>query len=459
MPARALLVLLLGLTLAPTIRAEDDPTTVREGRWFRVVCHFDHERVADEALAAVEAIGPIARGLYGLREPGEEERLAVHLYRTIADYEAVDQELTGGRFQRNLAFAHHASKSAHVAVQPPVSEEVLDELGLPYLTGNLLAHEAAHLLRYRAMPSFRSHPMWVVDGAAIRLALQGELARGRIPGIESNPLSATEIGHGRRLLDGGSLPSVADLFHDRTDGLTFYERYACRWLFFEFLASGPYAEGFAKALKKLRQMGGGADFADRLEKRVVGATAPVEALEAAFHAWLGGLEPAWREVYRSLDLRDGAWVQTAFSTTNAIAWRTDPVGSNRYTLGGRVELLPSATLQMNVLLDKTKRGFVSIALRADGWLTLFEYDASRDHWNRRGSVEHAALKQKGPVAFLVRVESSRLSVFLEGQEAISVDLPDRTMDGPWGLGAQAGTCGVWYDIAVRPLEEGGAAED
>lgn len=442
---------LLCLLAGPVVVAEEPPTTVREGRWFRVVCHFAHAHAADGALAAVEAVGPLARDLYGLREPGAGGRLEVHLYRTVADYEAAEQELTGGRFKRNLAFAHHASKSAHVALQPPLSDEALDRIGLPHLTENLLAHEASHVIRYRAMPSFRSHPMWLVDGAAIWLAVHAELQRQRIGSIEACPLSATEIVHGQRLLAAGRLPSADDLFHDRTDDLSFYERYAARWLFFEFLIAGPHAAGARRAIRTLRSMGGGADLADRLKTRVVAETAPTSDLDDSFRTWLEARRPAWREVYRALDTRGDTWTQAAFPSSDAITWRTAPVGGDAYDLGGGVEVLPGANVQMNVLLDHTPAGFVSVALRTDGWLTVFDYDAKGSAWRRLGSTEHDALRTPGRVAFRIRVARGRLQVLLGGQEALDVDVSGRAMDGPWGLGAQAGTCGLWHDVTLTPM--------
>ena len=57
--------------LGPAVRAKDVPTTVRDGTWFRVICHFGHDGAADKAFAAVEAIGPLAKDLYGLRAPRE----------------------------------------------------------------------------------------------------------------------------------------------------------------------------------------------------------------------------------------------------------------------------------------------------------------------------------------------------------------------------------------------------
>lgn len=90
-------------------------------------------------------------------------------------------------------------------------------------------------------------------------------------------------------------------------------------------------------------------------------------------------------------------------------------------------------------------------MRSDGWITVFEYESADDRWNRRGAVEHARLKTQGPVAFRVRVEEERVTVFVEDEEALVVELAGRAMDGPWGLGAQWGTCGLWHDVALTSL--------
>lgn len=448
--ARFLPVLLLAALAAAATRAEDEPVTVREGRWFRVVCHFEHERAADDALAAVEAAGRIAAELYGLRAPAEADRPEVNLYRTIADYEAVEARLTKGRFKRNLAFAHYETQSAHVALQPPVSEEVLDGLGLPLLTQNLLAHEAAHTVRYRWMPTFRDHPMWLVDGAAIHIAVEAELVRRRIPGVTESPLSATEIRHVQRVLEEGRLPSADGILKDETDALSFYERYAVRWLFFRYLATGPHAKAFAGVMRKLRQLGGGADLGERLQKRVLDATNGAADLDAAFRAWARALEPAWEEVYRSLDVSGDAWFQAAFPGANAIAWRTAAAPAEGYDLAGSFEILPGAGVQMNVLLDRTPEGLVSVAMRSDGWVTVFEFDVASNRWTRRASFERESLRGLRGGAFSLRVRPGSLAVEIDDAPAVEVALPGRTMRGPWGLGTQAGTCGLWREVVATP---------
>jgi len=450
--ARTTLVLLLAALAAVAARAADEAVTVREGRWFRVVCHFEHARAADDALAAVEAAGPVAADLYGLHVPTKENRLEVHLYRTIADYEAVEERLTGGRFKRNLAFAHYATRSAHVALQPPVSDAVLDRLGLPLLTQNLLAHEAAHTLRYRWMPAYGDHPMWLVDGAAIHVALQAEIARGRIASVEGNPLSATDIGHGRRLLDEGRLPPATRILEDGTDGLSFYERYAVRWLLFRYLATGPHAEAFAKVMRQVPDMRGGDGFRERLRARVLRAAGGAAALDAEFVAWTRALAPAWEEIFRSLDANGETWGQAAFPGTNAIAWRTAPAPEGGYDLTGRFELLPGEGVQMNALLDRTPEGFVSVAMRSDGWVTVFEYEAAADRWTRRASFEREGLEKAAGGAFVLRVRPASVSVAIDDAPAVEVDLPGRTMRGSWGLGVQAGTCGLWREIRATPAQ-------
>ena len=54
---RLLIPCVLCLALGSAARGADEPRTVREGAWFRVVCHFEHDRASDDALAGVEALG------------------------------------------------------------------------------------------------------------------------------------------------------------------------------------------------------------------------------------------------------------------------------------------------------------------------------------------------------------------------------------------------------------------
>ena len=48
----------------------------------------------------------------------------------------------------SLAFAHWDTRTAHVALQPELTDAVVRRIGLPYLTRVMLLHEAAHLVRY-----------------------------------------------------------------------------------------------------------------------------------------------------------------------------------------------------------------------------------------------------------------------------------------------------------------------
>jgi hypothetical protein len=45
-------------------------------------------------------------------------------------------------------------------------------------------------------------------------------------------------------------------------------------------------------------------------------------------------------------------------------------------------------------------------------------------------------------------QGPRLDVFLDGQHLIATDAPEDALNGNWGLGAQAGSAGIWNAIVV-----------
>src|SRR5688500_8842043 len=97
--------------------AQSESTTApveKAGVHYVVRCHGGDEALAESALAVVDRVWPIVAAAFGVPDAKPEKPLTVNLYRTISGYEAAEKELTGGRFARNLAMAHHASRSAHV---------------------------------------------------------------------------------------------------------------------------------------------------------------------------------------------------------------------------------------------------------------------------------------------------------------------------------------------------------
>ena len=61
----------------------------------------------------------------------------------------------------------------------------------------------------------------------------------------------------------------------------------------------------------------------------------------------------------------------------------------------------------------------------------------------------AALKVGAAVPFEVIVDGGKLVVRVADRDAVAVDLGNRTLDGAWGLGAQAGSAGLWSGVTAE----------
>jgi len=448
---RALLFVILCAAL-PSVRATaEEETTRADGAHFAVVAHFETEDLAAEALQQIEKLWKPASVLYGLAQGAERKKLVVHLYRDAQDYEVAEERITGGRFRRNLAFAHFDTRTAHVALQPDLCDEALAALGLPDLTRSLLLHEAAHLIRYRSMGNHRDHPSWFADGAAMWIK-HHVLAPD---GPDDAPLSSSLTVRGQRLLAQEKLPTVAQILADDMGALAFYDRYALRGLFFRFLQA-TYAEEIVAVIRKTRRLGGGHRLPARMTQLLADQLGPKRfaGLDADFATFLASLKPAWEEVHRSLGADAGKRVQIAFPGTNAVAWRTTPidgakVGKASYEISATVEILRNTSHQMNLLLDRSDTGLLSVALTADFGVTLFEYTSKTKAWNNIQAVKHADVVVGKPFQVSVKVAGGTVRVSINGAEVVSGTFPARKLSGPYGLGAQAGTAGIWNDLRVR----------
>jgi len=185
------------LVALQTDRVVADSTA--DGAHYRIVCHFDNEPIAKAALETAEAVWPVAVDLWGIKAGKPAAPLEIHLYRTATDYEAAEQERTGGTFKSNLSFSYHKDKSSHIALQPPCTDATFKKIGLPYLTRSQIAHEASHLFTYSTIPNFASHPAWLAEGAATWIAdrtmMQGKWSRS----VRGNPDTSTMLDRCRRM--------------------------------------------------------------------------------------------------------------------------------------------------------------------------------------------------------------------------------------------------------------------
>jgi hypothetical protein len=278
------------------------------------------------------------------------------------------------------------------------------------------------------------------------------MTKGRwSPGAEDDPNMSTMMVDTVALLEKGNLPSVADILRDRIDSLHWRTRYAIRWLLFRFLKKSIDRETFRSIMSEARRLAGGSRYSRHLNAFIEGALGQDEmkAIDGKFKAYLHALTPQWEEVYRSLETAGKSWTQIAFPDKNAIAWRTELAGKDVYTLEGRFKILPGRQQQLNLLLGRNLEGFVSIAFTAGDCVTIFHYHAKENRWERLGSTESDLLEHGRWIRFRAEVGGDRVRVTLDKTPTLSVSLNGRSMRGPWGLGAQRGSAGLWRKVRLK----------
>ncbi len=429
--------------------------SVASGAHFRVTAHFDDDKIAAEALAAAEAAWSWTVDLFGAPQIDEAKPLEVHLYRTIADYEAAEEPLTHGAYKRNLAFTSHETGAAYIALQPDVSDSVLKRIGLPLLTRQLIAHEAVHVIVGRAWQNHRTLPLWLKEGSATWICEQAMKKQGWIQSAMDDPMNAASAVRVRRLEADKKLPSLSAVFDDLLGELEFNDRYSVWQVTFAYLGQEKQSGALTRILAGARQMGGGethaASVAD-LARAELSSGGDLAARDRELTAFVRALAPRWDEVHRSLDTHDDTFVQAAFTTSNAICWRTEDVGVARYEISGELEIFPGNSHQQNLLLARTRNGFVQVAFTADYGVDVFEYDNRRlgsAQWKRLGTAKVDTVVAGKTIEFRVRVSKSKLSVEVTGKRACEVDTGDHAMQGAYGLGAVAGSAGTWRKVQLK----------
>jgi len=430
--------------------------SVAVGSHYRIECHFEHGASADQALAVAEAVWPIAAGLYpdetGIGpSAAAQSPLVVHLYRNARDYNEAENQLTGGLYRRNQAFAHRMSRTAHVAIQPALGDRALDQLGLPEQTLRLIAHEAAHLARFARMPNNGLHPAWFVDGNAGFVDQEVMEAIGCSPGLESDPYTSQEILSLQSLLAEGRLPSVRKVFRNTLQSISFYERYALRHLFFRYLWEG----GFRDELEHIRDRFGhlvrGPDTPIELARSIHAILAPrggMDSLDEPFQQYIRGFDPLWEEAHRSLTLRDGDWLQVGFPDDDATAWSTRRPATDTYSLHGALELVGGINPQLNLHFARAAGDFLTITFVAGHAPALYRY-ADADHSWHSLATGGPIVPIGRPQEFELAVEPGQVRLLIDGQLALH-ERCDFDPRGAWGLAAHSASAGRWSDLRIRP---------
>lgn len=402
--------------------------------------HGVEEAHRPAAAEAVRTAFLFAEELLGHRTE-DPEPLAVHLYADEADYLEASRRLVDGAFDRNQAFAHSNSRSAHVVLAPPLSQELLTRLGLPYQTRRLLAHETAHLVRYAALPNHHSHPNWFCDGFGQLVA--SESTRGALSTLEV-PWNGSLRHSVRRMALSDSLPTIEGILSGVDAEFGFHERYALRNAFAYFMHEdlGPRTQRAVHGA--IARTGGGQDFSEPVRR----ALGDQRELDARFRRWILAAEPLWDEDRRSLAWSASGWLQIAWPDWNAGAWQRGDLPAGDFEVHGRATILPASAHQLNLRLEREGGGFYQVAFVAGTGATILSY-GPEDTWTRIRHFEDPDLPLDEPFEFVVAHRERALVVTIEGRSLGQVPLPTALLRGRLGLSAQAGSAGIWHAVDVR----------
>ena len=446
-----ILLSILVLAAPPVAAQKDRAITTRTGSLFRIFCHFDDKDLAQAALETAQAVFPWASSVYGTTRYQVKEPLHIHLYREAAAYVRVEARVTGGMFRHNLAFSSFRHRNAHIALQPGGPDGLVESVGLPVLTRRQIAHEAAHLLCFATLDSFRDHPEWFSEGAAMWVADQVMRRTSRSPGLESDPVTSTRVLLVRKMLDTGRLPSILRVIQNDPGKVTSVERYALHWLLFNFLRIGERRRLFNRVLWRSQRQAPGRDFPQRLEKAVVEifGREDLEGLDKEFIHYIWGLTPVWEEVGVSLEIQGSRWRQMAFSDASAMAWRTEGVKKTAYSLGGSLKILPGHCGKANLFLGRDDRGFLAVTFTAGTGIQIRSFRFKGKSWKVLTSAGVQELKRGVKIPFRVFVRNGSIRVSMRGKDVLEWTREGRSLVGPWGIGVSEGSAAEWYSVRLR----------
>ena len=445
--AYLLLLILLSPTTGFGFAQTDDPSLPKpiDAGPFRIHVPVTQKEVVQQVTEVGESTWEIASRLYGSELP--KRKLDVHLYRNRDEFNAADKKLTGGQFEKNQAFAHHDSQSAHVALQPPVSDDLLKTVGLPRLSAGLLAHEMAHLVRFNHMPhSFKDHPQWLVDGVASFLDQRVLAATGYSKDPEHDPDFGFDCRRVRKLLEHRKLPSATTLLDNQTLEVGFYHRYSVRGIFVSMLAS-KYPTEFQAFLQDLRRLGGGPNFAERSKKLLLEHLAvDAKTLDRQFEKYVESLSPVWCEAGRSLETFGPEWNQISFPGSTATCWRQSALNDS-FTVSTTATIHNAGGNQLNIRIGQ-RESFSQISITAGYGLNVFQF--ADGEWNMGLKEKVDGIKINKPIKLSIEHDHRTRAtlVKLDGKNIFEGKMTLGT-NNKLALGVQNGSAVTWEKLRVE----------
>lgn len=432
------------LAMAP---AGAEPTA-RTGRHVRVVANLSQSRALDAAVQVADAAWSAVCAAWGIAPTESPRPPTLHLLSTRESFDATLSRLNADAPRELLAFTHPPTHTAYLVIQPDASDAILRRIGLPRLTSILIAHETAHLVAAELVPRHADLPEWLAEGLATVAAEHVlPVMDGAVPHRE--PFFSTMMVRAQRLAKNGSLPAVHRLLLDDLRGIDRHGRYAVQWSFVRFLMQFEERRGWNAIARAARDAPEAASMQRSLADALAAAIAPKspDDLDRAWRRSIDAMTPEWDEAVRSLHTARGGWIQSAFADAHAAAWRTQPAGRPPYSIVGRYEFHGLRFQSLNVLLDRRADGYLYVSFTQNHGASALRYHAADDRWERLGS-QWSPHRERRDGRFRIDVEADRLRVELHGKQLLEIPIRDRTMDGPWGLGAKAGTTGAWRGVRL-----------
>jgi hypothetical protein len=424
---------------------------VRNGSLFRLVCHFQNAKLADEALGAAELALRGATEVFGTSRASVSTPRDIHLYRHVADYVKREGRVTGGRFRHNLAFSSFLYRNAHIAIQPECTDALLGEIGLPAVTRRQITHEAAHLLCFATLESFRNHPLWYSEGAAMWIADRALRDKGWSPGIEEDPVTSTRIHLVKQMVNAGRRPPIRKILQDDLAGISSEERYALYWLLFTYLKRGDRRARFQRVLFKAQGLAPGSDFPTRLLHAFERAfdEEGYATLDKGFDQFIASLHPEWDEVEIALEPKGRRWMQIAFPDAPAAAWRVGRIEKPSFSIGGYLRILPGHDQAASLLLARSTRGHLAVRFTAGRDVELRAFHAADRRWESlaRSPLDDLRLGKK--IRFRVVVRKQLIRVVVNRKLALEHTAAGWDLQAPWGVAVSEGSAAEWDSVRLR----------
>ena len=265
------------------------------------------------------------------------------------------------------------------------------------------------------------------------------------------------------LIRSNQAPRFGALLFDKLVGFEYGQRYALRWLFYEFLASrrpeecarlfgaayhaAAYhaAADSAPGAQSTALPNGAGRALERVRPLLERLWTPTElvALDEEFLTFVDAFHPQWGETTGVCEFGPGNLVVLAPPNADALVVNQDAFQSLPFHVEGELRFLPGKSQQLHVVLGHRQDAFLLVSFTAGWGVTLWRHEVQGARWLSKGAVEDTALTAERAYRFRVEARSGELSISLDDEEVLRVPLDGTEALGKFGLGAQAGSNGEW----------------